>query len=204
MNRITCGADKKSVKTLSKANTIKQAQSWLLDQLSPYKLSSVSWTSQQSITGFYEHKKLEKRAKKAMATQEINSMSMQDAKGSRKLLIASAKDLAQQTALANKNGEQALQARLLDLFSNHFSVTRTNLPMTLLAPTLEVEAIAPNLTETFADMLQAVTQHPAMLLYLNNEKSTGPASLIGERQRKKKNKTPTCKWKKKNPSILRI
>ena len=66
--------------------------------------------------------------------------------------------------------------RLLDFFSNHFSVSASSQPLTILAPTLEREAIAPNLFGQFADMLTAVEQHPAMLVYLNNEKSVGPNS----------------------------
>ncbi len=66
--------------------------------------------------------------------------------------------------------------RLLDFFSNHFSVSAQGGLMTPLAPTLEREAIAPNLFGSFADLLIAVEKHPAMLVYLDNEKSIGPES----------------------------
>lgn len=66
--------------------------------------------------------------------------------------------------------------RLLDFFSNHFSVSAQGGLMTPLAPTLEREAIAPNLFGTFAGLLIAVEKHPAMLVYLDNEKSIGPDS----------------------------
>ncbi|MFK0572676.1 DUF1800 family protein [Endozoicomonas sp.] len=66
--------------------------------------------------------------------------------------------------------------RLLDFFSNHFSVSAQGGLMTPLAPTLEREAIAPNLFGSFADLLVAVETHPAMLIYLDNEKSIGPES----------------------------
>lgn len=73
--------------------------------------------------------------------------------------------------------------RLLDFFSNHFSVTASTQSMAILAPTLERDAIAPNLFGQFADLLIAVEQHPAMLVYLNNERSAGPNSPIGKRTR---------------------
>ena len=73
--------------------------------------------------------------------------------------------------------------RLLDFFSNHFSVSVSTQSMTLLAPTLEREAIAPNLFGNFTDLLIAVEQHPAMLVYLNNENSVGPNSKAGKRAR---------------------
>lgn len=71
--------------------------------------------------------------------------------------------------------------RLLDFFSNHFSVTSQNAVLRALAPTLEREAIAPYLFGQFEDMLIAVAQHPAMLIYLNNERSFGPNSIYGKR-----------------------
>jgi len=73
--------------------------------------------------------------------------------------------------------------RLFDFFSNHFSVSASNQLLAILAPTLERDAIAPNLFGQFADLLIAVEQHPAMLMYLNNEKSVGPNSYLGKRSR---------------------
>jgi uncharacterized protein (DUF1800 family) len=194
MNRFGYGADRKSVKTLAKTSSLEGAQNWLLGQLKPYKLPAANWSSAESITAYYHYKIQEKNEKEGAVKQnqmmqsQTNEMAMQNYKITRRALIESSKSLAQQTALANINHEQVLQSRLLDFFSNHFSVSRANLAMTLIAPTLEVEAIAPNLTEHFSDMLKAVTQHPAMLLYLNNQQSVGPNSKLALRQAKKKQK----------------
>jgi uncharacterized protein (DUF1800 family) len=81
--------------------------------------------------------------------------------------------------------DNSFQFRLLDFFSNHFSVTAKGFAMKVLAPTLEREAIAENLDGHFYEMLIAVEQHPAMLIYLNNEKSTGPDSPIGKKNKRK-------------------
>jgi uncharacterized protein (DUF1800 family) len=194
MNRFGYGADRKSVKALARTSSLKDAQNWLLRQLTPYQLPAHSWSSAESITAYYHYKIQEKSEKESGAKQtqmmqsQSNEMAMENYKVTRKGLIESSKSLAQQTALANINHEQVLQSRLLDFFSNHFSVSRANLAMTLIAPTLEVEAIAPNLTGHFSDMLKAVTQHPAMLLYLNNQQSVGPNSKLAVRQAKKKQK----------------
>lgn len=75
--------------------------------------------------------------------------------------------------------------RLLDFFSNHFSVSAQGGLMTPLAPSLEREAIAPNLFGSFADLLVAVEKHPAMLIYLDNEKSIGPDSRQANYLKKK-------------------
>ncbi|MBU2880844.1 DUF1800 domain-containing protein [Psychrosphaera sp. B3R10] len=79
------------------------------------------------------------------------------------------------------NADHTIQWRLLDFFSNHFSVTAQSNVLNVLAPTLEREAIAPNLFGNFEDLLVAVVKHPAMLLYLNNERSFGPNSKMGKR-----------------------
>ncbi len=65
--------------------------------------------------------------------------------------------------------DNSISWRLLDFFSNHFSVSDAGQVMAGLAPTLEREAIAPHLLGKFENMLLAVVQHPAMLIYLNNE-----------------------------------
>ncbi|MFC1519312.1 DUF1800 family protein [Pseudomonadota bacterium] len=79
------------------------------------------------------------------------------------------------------NSPNSFSWRILQFFSNHFSVTVSGRVMTALAATLEREAIAPNLLGSFEDMLQAVSSHPAMLRFLNNEKSFGANSKLGKR-----------------------
>ncbi len=78
----------------------------------------------------------------------------------------------------------SFSVRLLDFFSNHFSVTAQGNVMRVIAPLLERDAIAPNLVGQFEDMLLAVEQHPTMLVYLNNEKSIGPDSTYGKKSKK--------------------
>ena len=78
----------------------------------------------------------------------------------------------------------SLSWRLLDFFSNHFSVTAQGQKMVALAPTLEREAIAPNMLGNFENMLLAVMHHPCMLIYLNNDRSFGANSKIGKRSKK--------------------
>ena len=88
-----------------------------------------------------------------------------------------------QSAITSDN---SLNWRLLDFFSNHFSVTAQGGLLLGLVGTLEREAIAPHLLGSFEELLIAVTQHPAMLIYLNNEKSVGPDSPFALRAKSKK------------------
>ncbi|HJR13414.1 MAG TPA: DUF1800 domain-containing protein [Rhodanobacteraceae bacterium] len=71
--------------------------------------------------------------------------------------------------------------RLVHFWSNHFAVSIDKRAARLLAAPMEREAIRPHVTGRFAEMLLAVETHPAMLLYLDNVRSVGPASRLGQR-----------------------
>lgn len=71
--------------------------------------------------------------------------------------------------------------RLVLFWSNHFSVGTKSTELTATVGALEREAIRPNVCGTFADMLLAVTRHPAMLMYLDNNTSLGPNSELGQK-----------------------
>ena len=77
--------------------------------------------------------------------------------------------------------------RLVHFWSNHFAVSVDKQVVLGLAGAMEREAIRPHVLGNFADMLLAVEQHPAMLLFLDNQQSIGPnsqaARLAGRRGR---------------------
>ncbi|NTF31470.1 DUF1800 domain-containing protein [Rhizobium skierniewicense] len=67
--------------------------------------------------------------------------------------------------------------RLASFWVDHFSVNaRKAVPMRLVTPLYEVEAIRPHLAGPFRNLLQAAVLHPAMLIYLDQNRSTGPGS----------------------------
>ncbi|MCH9694737.1 MAG: DUF1800 domain-containing protein [Gammaproteobacteria bacterium] len=71
--------------------------------------------------------------------------------------------------------------RLVHFWSNHFAVSADKQPIPAIAGLYENEAIRPNVCGNFADLLIAVEQHPAMILYLDNQRSIGPLSKLGKR-----------------------
>ncbi len=75
--------------------------------------------------------------------------------------------------------------RLVAFWANHFSVqSSVSAEVRAMAGAFEREAIRPFVLGRFADMLLAVTGHPAMLLSLDNANSIGPGSPAGlKRQR---------------------
>lgn len=78
-----------------------------------------------------------------------------------------------------------LVERLALFWTNHFAVSVNKAPiLRASAGAFEREAIRPFIFARFADMLRAVAQHPAMLVYLDNVQSIGPNSRAGERNQR--------------------
>ena len=76
--------------------------------------------------------------------------------------------------------EAGFVERLVTFWSNHFCVSASKGgQVRILAGAYEREAIRPHVLGKFADMLLAVEQHPAMLLFLDNQQSLGPNSRAG-------------------------
>ena len=71
--------------------------------------------------------------------------------------------------------------RLVHFWANHFAVSADKQPLPAIAGLYENEAIRPNVTGNFADLLIAAVQHPAMITYLDNQRSVGPNSKLGKR-----------------------
>lgn len=76
--------------------------------------------------------------------------------------------------------DKPLVERLVMFWSNHFCVSSAKGAVRGIAGAYEREAIRPHVLGRFADMLRAVEQHPAMLIYLDNQVSTGPNSRAGK------------------------
>ncbi len=81
-----------------------------------------------------------------------------------------------QTAI---DSDTPFQERLVQFWSNHFTVSGQRPPLLALAAPYENEAIRPHVLGRFADLLLAVIRHPAMLIYLDNAESVGPMSRVG-------------------------
>jgi uncharacterized protein (DUF1800 family) len=84
-------------------------------------------------------------------------------------------------ALVTPNG---FRERLVWFWVNHFNVSAKNRVSNASMGPFVREAIRPHVTGRFRDMLLAVMRHPAMLAYLDQDKSKGPDSRIGERKHK--------------------
>jgi len=77
-----------------------------------------------------------------------------------------------------------LHERLVQFWSNHFTVSAIRPVVRGFVGAFEREAIRPNVTGRFSDMLLAVARHPGMGFYLDNVQSIGPNSRFGQRRNK--------------------
>jgi len=76
--------------------------------------------------------------------------------------------------------DEPLRERLVHFWTNHFAVSADKVAVIGLAGALENEVVRPNIANRFADLLLAVEHHPAMILYLDNQQSSGPNSQLGK------------------------
>ena len=84
-----------------------------------------------------------------------------------------------QRTLAAAASAAPFHERLVQFWSNHFTVSIQRPIVIPVAVGFENEAIRPYVLGKFRAMLSAVATHPAMLLYLDNAQSVGPNSIGG-------------------------
>jgi uncharacterized protein (DUF1800 family) len=74
--------------------------------------------------------------------------------------------------------------RLTAFWSDHFCISADKAgPVRVMTGAYEREAIRPYILGRFVDMLMASAMHPAMIIYLDNQQSIGPASRAGGKGR---------------------
>ena len=78
------------------------------------------------------------------------------------------------------SSDRSFVERLVQFWSNHFAVSVDKVAVLGLAGAMEREAIRPHVLGRFPDMLKAVEQHPAMLIFLDNQASIGPGSAFAQ------------------------
>lgn len=78
------------------------------------------------------------------------------------------------------HGAVPLRDRLTAFWADHFTVAPSSHVLRPGYPAFVDEAIRPHVTGRFADMLRAVTTHPMMIRYLDQQVSVGPNSRTGK------------------------
>jgi uncharacterized protein (DUF1800 family) len=76
--------------------------------------------------------------------------------------------------------ERPFVERITQFWTNHFAVSIDKIAVLGIAGAFERETIRPHVLGNFTQLLLAVEQHPAMLLYLDNYLSVGPNSRAAQ------------------------
>src|SRR5579883_443160 len=141
-------------------------RSWLKAQLARPTQRAVEMRSPSKLAAFFQAQKEKK------TDIELAKMFKQQLREDFKA------EAAQRTIAAAASPTPFLE-RLTQFWSNHFTVSIQRPVVIPVAIGFENEAVRPHVMGRFRDMLRAVAQHPAMLLYLDNAVSVGPDSLAG-------------------------
>lgn len=157
--------------------SLKDPKAWLLAQFKAYEPQPTAMAdlpSSANIFTTYREDSAEIRsmpeAQRAEARNELR-------KRGQKLY----QDEVTARATSALNGLTPFVERLVHFWANHFAISADEPMIVAMAGSFEREAIRPNVLGRFEDMLFAVEKHPAMLMYLNQNRSIGPNSVRAKR-----------------------
>jgi uncharacterized protein (DUF1800 family) len=155
------------------------AQRWLLSQFDSFEPLSPAWKPLQGTAGLVGGWLAQQRAVRQAPPGERSGIREAYLRQGRDAYIAA---VGARTSSALQASAPFLE-RLVHFWSNHFAVSVDKLLVVGLAGAFERDAIRPHVLGRFEDLLVAVVRHPAMMLYLDQAQSLGPASLAGRRAR---------------------
>ena len=154
-------------------------QRWLLAQLDSYEPLPAAWKALPRTPALVDvWNNMQRSVRQAPEGQRSGIREGYLREGSREYQAA----VGARTTSALQTATPFVE-RLVHFWSNHFAVSVDKLLIVGLAGSFEADAIRPHVLGRFEDLLLAVVRHPAMLLYLDQAQSTGPASMMGSRGR---------------------
>jgi uncharacterized protein (DUF1800 family) len=113
----------------------------------------------------------------ALRNVRMQNGSERDRMEARRRLVEIGASEAAAALTARVSSDRPYVERLVAFWSNHLCISAgAKVIVAPLAGSYEREAIRPHVLGRFADMVLASAQHPAMLTYLDNFQSIGPAS----------------------------
>lgn len=153
---------------------------WLHAQLNPRYAHQKAFSGTKSTADYIQQMRGMKQEKRMFKKQRADDP--QAAAMLKEIMQAQAKDFMQDVALRTRvaaKSDTPFFERIVQFWSNHFTVSSTKRQEMAILNDFEREAIRPHVMGSFLDMLRASTRHPAMLIYLDNQGSVGPRSMGG-------------------------
>jgi uncharacterized protein (DUF1800 family) len=165
------------------AAIVSDPRGWLLDQVrAPYQAPRelAGLTHSREILATFLRVRQERAAEKKRA-QEGLAGANPAAETLRAVLLPHYVAQADARTRIALTSTDSFRERLVHFWANHFAVS-IDKPICLgTAGAFENEAIRPYVFGRFADLLLAVERHPAMITYLDNQRSVGPNSPLALR-----------------------
>lgn len=163
----------------------KDPKAWLKDQLETIDQIPLAMQNLPASQTMLVKEGAWRQERRAMARSADEQTLMDRQRNNRRESIRLSREQLRTRLQVAIETEQPFAERLLRFWSNHFTVAVSGGQKAVLrtiAVPYENEAIRSNLAADFTSMLMAVEQHPAMLIYLDNDNSIGPNSDIGRRR----------------------
>jgi uncharacterized protein (DUF1800 family) len=150
---------------------------WLLAQLEGYEPLPAPWKALPRTTSLAQTWAQQQRAVRAAPEDQKSAVREAYVRNSRQSYQAA---VGARAASALQTATPFVE-RLVHFWANHFAISIDKLLVVGLAGAFEADAIRPHVMGRFEDLLLAAVRHPAMLLYLDQARSTGPNSPAGRR-----------------------
>lgn len=137
----------------------------------------------RALADFTKERRAAKKAKDAVEKKSAEDKKRMERKPNPALAMYVSEVVARTTQ--QTEASIGFTERLVLFWSNHFSISASKHPsVRIQAGAFEREAIRPHILGRFSDLLKAVEQHPAMLIYLDNHLSVGPTTRFARRGRR--------------------
>jgi uncharacterized protein (DUF1800 family) len=154
---------------------LSDARSWVLEQLDRTMPAATEGGGVEASTALRE-----------LRSAQTSSDRQSAARARRRIVALAAAEMA--AALTRRLTTDApVLERLVSFWSNHLCISSgADVRVAALAGAYERDAIRPHVLGRFEDMVIASASHPAMLIYLDNAQSIGPASRAARAQQQRR------------------
>ncbi len=150
---------------------------WLTSQFDAYLALPAPWQPLPRTTSLLESWLAQQRASRQAAEGQRSGIRETYLRQGRETYVAA----VGARILSALQSSTPFVERLVHFWSNHFAVSVDKLLVVGMAGGFEADAIRPHVLGRFEDLLLAAIRHPAMLLYLDQAQSIGPASPAAQR-----------------------
>ena len=160
--------------------------------------------SAEYLVDYYELRQARRADRAAAANQQADGkpISATSAPQKRALRQGVLREVLARQQLAATT-DHGFAERVVRFWSNHFAISVDKRIAAPFAAPMEREAIRPHAFGRFGDLLLAVERHPGMLLYLDNAKSIGTDSWMGEMSARRAARKPDARQRGLNENLAR-